>query len=268
MVRLRSDVDAVNAAELTDPRLIPGLALWLDASDPRTINAGAPADGDPVSAWRDKSGAGHDAAQATAINQPAFKTAILNGRSIVRFDASVTPRYLAIATALALFKQIDGFTIAWVAQQATGLSGDIFSADDVAHTLDRVESLLSGGTTILEHVINYTNDASTSALVLTPTAQVLDTNPIGAVTAVDLAGGRYNAQMTQVWTPAQSYAGPFVPGPSDNTASTAVLVGSTAFDPTSSPFTGDLGELLVWPRELNAPDCRRVAEYLAAKWGV
>jgi hypothetical protein len=45
-------------------------------------------DGDPVSAWVDSSGNGHDVAQATAIRQPTLQTNELNSKPVVRFDGA------------------------------------------------------------------------------------------------------------------------------------------------------------------------------------
>lgn len=44
------------------------------------------ADGTAVSSWTDKSGATRHATQATGANQPLFKTAIVNGKPVLRFD--------------------------------------------------------------------------------------------------------------------------------------------------------------------------------------
>jgi hypothetical protein len=54
-----------------------------------TYTATAPslADGDPVTTWPDSSGNGHDATQ-TGSARPIFKTAILNGKPVVRFTAA------------------------------------------------------------------------------------------------------------------------------------------------------------------------------------
>ena len=67
-------------------------ALWLDASDAATLYTDSglttlvAADGDPVGGWKDKSGNARHATQASGTNKPAFKTAIKNGLSAVRFD--------------------------------------------------------------------------------------------------------------------------------------------------------------------------------------
>jgi hypothetical protein len=43
-------------------------------------------DGDQVVMWRDQADDGNDASQATATEQPLFKTGIINGLPVVRFD--------------------------------------------------------------------------------------------------------------------------------------------------------------------------------------
>jgi len=63
------------------PASIPGLQLWLDASQIVGLN-----DGDPVATWNDVSGNGFDFVQGTGSARPTYKTGILNGKPIVRFD--------------------------------------------------------------------------------------------------------------------------------------------------------------------------------------
>ena len=64
-----------------DPRQIPGLQLWLDASQIVGLN-----DGDAVATWSDLSGNGRNATQSTASQKPIYKTGIKNGLPVVRFD--------------------------------------------------------------------------------------------------------------------------------------------------------------------------------------
>ncbi len=64
------------------PTDIVGLQWWFKA------DSLALSDADPVSSWLDSSGNGYTATQATGINQPLYKTAILNGLPVVRFDGS------------------------------------------------------------------------------------------------------------------------------------------------------------------------------------
>jgi hypothetical protein len=52
-----------------------------------TLSGGALVDGDPVSSWADSSGNGHTATM-TGSNRPTYKTAIVNGKPVVRFTAA------------------------------------------------------------------------------------------------------------------------------------------------------------------------------------
>jgi hypothetical protein len=80
------------SAAALNPLTIPGLALWLDASDSTTLfqasngTTPATADTDPIGYWGDKSGNGRNATQGTAGKRPILKTAVQNGLNVVRFD--------------------------------------------------------------------------------------------------------------------------------------------------------------------------------------
>lgn len=65
------------------PSSVGTLALWLDASQITGL-----ADAAAVSSWSDLSGNGKHAVQATAAAKPTYKTAIQNGRPVVRFDGT------------------------------------------------------------------------------------------------------------------------------------------------------------------------------------
>jgi hypothetical protein len=73
------------------PKLLgASLVLWLDAGDPSTLfqdtgfTVPTVNDGDPVGGWKDKSGAGNHATQATAGQRPLLK--FVSGRRRIRFD--------------------------------------------------------------------------------------------------------------------------------------------------------------------------------------
>lgn len=73
------------------PTDISGLTLWLKADAIVGLN-----DADPVATWTDSSSQGNNATQATGTKQPAYKTNIINGLGIVRFDG--TTDFLAGST--------------------------------------------------------------------------------------------------------------------------------------------------------------------------
>lgn len=64
------------------PTDLSGLDIWLKA------DALSLADNDPVSSWTDSSGNARHAVQANGVQQPLFKTNVLNGKAVVRGDGS------------------------------------------------------------------------------------------------------------------------------------------------------------------------------------
>ncbi len=71
--------------EYVNPRQLSGLNLWLDATDP-AANGTQPANASAVSSWVDKAGLGNTVTQGTGANQPTYRTNVLNGKPVVRFD--------------------------------------------------------------------------------------------------------------------------------------------------------------------------------------
>lgn len=64
------------------PDSLSGLKLWLKA-DALALN-----DNDAVASWTDSSGLGNHAVQATEAAKPTYKTAIVNGKPVLRFDGT------------------------------------------------------------------------------------------------------------------------------------------------------------------------------------
>lgn len=71
---------------------LPGLALWLDASDASTtyqdstLTTLASSDGDVVGGWKDKSGAGNHMTQGTTASKPVKKVNRINGLPVLQGD--------------------------------------------------------------------------------------------------------------------------------------------------------------------------------------
>jgi hypothetical protein len=64
-----------------NPASISGLQAWYDASQLTGF-----ADGDPIGSTTDFSGNSRHATQSTGSKKPVYKTGILNGRPVMRFD--------------------------------------------------------------------------------------------------------------------------------------------------------------------------------------
>jgi hypothetical protein len=63
-------------------KTIPGLVLYLDASDATTIDASS------VSEWKDKSGNNNHATQGTGGSQPSSGVSTLNNMNVIDFDGT------------------------------------------------------------------------------------------------------------------------------------------------------------------------------------
>jgi hypothetical protein len=88
---LDNDCDQLTDAQDPDcdfvPTALPGLVLWLDASDLSTVDDGEPADNAQIDQWRDKSGLGNHANQESGA-RPRVQLNELNGRATVQFDGN------------------------------------------------------------------------------------------------------------------------------------------------------------------------------------
>ena len=80
LVQRRRRRTADDVAPPIDPSSVAGLKLWLKA-DSLSL-----ADDSPVDAWADSSLSGNGVAQVTGMKMPTFKTNVLNGLPVVRFD--------------------------------------------------------------------------------------------------------------------------------------------------------------------------------------
>lgn len=76
-------VPMIDYRSVFNPRTIPGLAGWWDASESSTVTL----NGTGVSSWADLSGNGRDAVQATAANQPTY-TDKRNALNVISFDGA------------------------------------------------------------------------------------------------------------------------------------------------------------------------------------
>lgn len=108
------------------PLQLPGLKLWLDASQITGL-----VDGDPVATWSDLSGNGNHATQATGSKKPTIQTVTVNGRTfrVVRTDG--VDDYLAtLAFSVALSQPTTHFLV--VSVRAGSVSADGLITDGIA----------------------------------------------------------------------------------------------------------------------------------------
>jgi hypothetical protein len=252
------------------PLSLPGLTLWLDASDLTTITEASGS----VSQWDDKSGNGYAFTQDTAASQPATGTVTQNGRNTLAFSndfltstaAAGTFNFLHNGTAYTLFA-VAQFGVVADPNARYGLLGNNATAgaqhgfcvsyNDVAVNSEneRVFHNVTRGAP-LRTVENVSADnfwAPNAYALLT-----LKANPSDAV-----AENRSSMQRNRSAAVANNTA----TGAASETNHTFALqigaCGNNIF-----PLTGRIAEIRVYNGALSATQVEASENDLAAKWGI
>lgn len=212
------------------PSDLTGLQLWLKADA-----IVGKVDGDAISTWSDSSGNSKDATQATGVNQPIYKTNILNGLPVLRLNGS---QWMAQAT-FAVSQPITVFAVAKQTSNSTNAS--VFSASDAnentllftTNTPNRLD--LYGGTDLF----GYT-DLLGSFNVLT--------GVFNGASSINQVNGRPEAL-----------------GNAGALNITTYRIGNNA---GGSTLTGDIAEVIVYNRVLSTFERSQIDTYLSDKYRI
>lgn len=214
------------------PTSITGLKVWLKAD-----SLGL-ADGTSVSSWSDSSGSGNNVAQATSGNQPVYKTGIVNGNPIVRFDG--VNDLLATSGSIAVSQPFTLFAVFKV--PASAPAGN--------------QAVVCGSNPYPGFFLNPTN----GPLMYGGTSNVGSGTYDGAF---HYFTGIFNAASSVFYRNGVS-AGTGNPG----TGGFGTFgVGSLA-DGSGQRYAGDVAETLLYNSSLSATDRGNVESYLATKYGL
>lgn len=227
----------------TGPLSIPNLKLWLKA------DALALSDGDPVSSWTDSSGLANHATQASGTLQPLFKTAIVNGKPVIRFDGSNDG--MACGTPL----RHNTHTVFVVPILRASQTGRVFISE------------YTGGQCYFAVGISDST-ANRGKYYTAPSDNTLE--PAGADFAQDTA---YVLSFAQDATPTKSYwrDGTFVGSQTGTSTSDVSTYSGIGFLNNVSPqqyFHGDLAEIIVYSGTLSPTDRKSVEQWLGTKYAV
>lgn len=234
-------------------RDIPGMKLWLDA---KSINQ---ADGTSVSAWLDQSGNQAHMNQATSSQQPIYKTNIVNGYPVVRFDGVDDNMSVTDSTKLGMLKNVDGATTVIVKKNTnyTNTANILFISNNTTGSRAVTQSYTStvtfdsvGGRRLdadSYQALNTSNFANTSFNVITGVFDYANSD-------IYMYG---NGQLLSSSTAFQTS------GQTSNTdsASIGLSIGLATY------FTGDIAEVCVWNRALSTNELNQVHTYLFNKYG-
>lgn len=235
------------------PKDISGLQLWLDATtglfDATSGGNAVTTDGSAVARWEDQSGNGNHATQATLNNRPLLKTAIQNGKNILRFDGSNDVFLATISassprTTFAVAK-IASTTAAWRGLWVFNGSGTTGSVIFIFQQAGNTNDKLAGGRAVGGYEISYSIAPGTNFFVgsqintLTKVSGRLNKSSAGSLTHSSLSIGAGN----------------------ETRIGAGRVVGS-------ENWYGDIAEIISYNSELTTSDIESVENYLSSKWGI
>lgn len=243
---------------MTTPNEISGLQLWLKADAITGL-----ADLDPVTQWDDSSGLANHATQASGLIQPVYRTNIVNGLPVVRFDGAgdrlglTTAGFKAItnnAAGISVFSYVDLTAVANTSRQILGIS------DGVVGNTPRLKFGQRATGTGVWAISGRRLDADTQQNLLGSATQT-GFQPITAI--IDWANS--NADLYRDVASEVSTTAWFVDG---NTSATDALnchVGAKD-DGTGETWLGDIAELFVYNRAVSSNEQTQLENYLLLKY--
>jgi hypothetical protein len=221
-----------NSSSSSEGIPLGGLVAWLDASDVTTITKD---ESDLVEDWRDKLGSTNDAEQATDNNKPLWVDNVRNGNSVIRFDGSgVNGEFLTCPNA----NNIRTVFFACVVDSSIVTYGGIFCEA----TGQDAENIRVNG--------SDTDEWRTPDAIATPG----DFTNGGATWMNGVSDAYIHNFEWKVVTAVRA-----------STNSFNYEIGQTASDRW---FWGDIGEVIIYNRELSSSERVDVENYLMSKWGI
>lgn len=218
---------AITAVTPFSPSDIAGLKLWLKADSLALAN------NDPVTTWTDSSGLGNHATQATVAKKPTFKTAIVNGKPVIRFDGADDVLACPAITA------------------ASGLTGFCVGKVTVALPYQMMFVIQSGFVELRGNGTGAITDFLTNGLTAVTG---------GASTAWHVHSfGNNGTNLSQFWTD----------GVSNGTQPNSAACGTPSFGDRvagGGPLNGDIAEVLLYDTLLSTPNRQAVELYLKTKF--
>ncbi len=237
-------------AAFTPLSLLP--VLWLDASQIAGLS-----DGGAITTWTDASGNGRNATQAgTATLKPTYKTAILNGKPVVRFDGG---DWLDVATVttLGIAALTTGHTI-FVAYKTVASSGNPFIGSNyftpsnginvVGFAATQITNLRGGSQST--HVATATQDTNWH----------IGTHWYSGGAVKTFGGWRDGAGLTL--NPSNGAFG------DTSTFESTQVWRLGRWGDLGIYFGGDIAEVIMYASALSTANRQAVEQYLSAKYGI
>lgn len=245
-------------------------ALWLDAADASTVTTVSGA----VSQWNDKSGNARHATQATSGNRPATGTATLNGRNVIRYDA--TDDFLSLSNTAGLtsatafyFFGVRRSSVAATADTITarlfltGVTGTYAVGADISVSLSSETTVFLVGPDVTSGGLPAPRSGATSA-GYTRSANAAEIYHVFGQNTGTRFGARVNGSAVTSFVQDQD-GGDRAPNIC-NPALTGFNVGGNGG--ASNGAIVDFAEMLVLTTAPTLDSIQRIEGYLAHKWGL
>ena len=240
------------------PSNIAGLSLWLDATtglfDATSGGNPVTTDASSVARWEDQSGNSRHITQTTAGSRPILKTAIQNGKNIIRFDGTDD-----ILRRSGAFVHAQGAATIFVVVSANAGANDRLIIEGRTTTTVPLYMPITSSSATLFAVLYRLNDGT---IPLNNPSFGVAFNGTGfkLVCALD-SGTNFAGFINKVTTNNQNY-----------TRGTSTLdtfaVGGWATTIERDFFPGDVAEVIIYNTALSTTDRQSVENYLYSKWGL
>lgn len=244
------------------PSDLSGLKFWVAADSLTGLN-----DNDPVSTWTDLSGTGNTVTASTTI-RPLYKTNVLNGKPVLRFDG--TDDYMSKASPSSV-DNTNGLTVFVVLKQASlAISKAVLGKWDYmtqgAWSLNTSDASNSNFQMFIANALNDNGnnfEASTNYGASSSSFSVLTVSYDGSQgTAANRTDFYNNGGVT-----AKSMNGTVAATLQSATAPLYVCNFGGSLLNTRN-FGGDIAEIIIYNVHLSPTDRGQVETYLLTKWGL
>jgi hypothetical protein len=241
-----------------NPTSISGLQLWLDATtglfDATSGGNSVTTDGGSVARWEDQSGNSRHITQSILLSQPILKTAIQNGKNIIRFDGTND-----ILRRTGAFVHAQGAATIFVVVSAnSGASDRLIVEGRATSTNPLYMPVISNLAT--DFSVLYRLDNGTIPLNNVSFGTAFNGTGFKLVCALD-SGTNFAGFINKVTTNNQNYT-------RGTTTLDTFAVGGWATTTERDFFPSDVAEVIIYNTALGTTDRQSVENYLYSKWGI
>jgi hypothetical protein len=232
-------------ASAFSPTDIAGCQLWLDADAITGLT-----DGDPVATWSDQSGNSNDATQSTSGARPLYKTSIINGKPVLRFDGTDD----CLVQTYEDF-QDDNYTVFIVSKTTNTTNGDNWYLSNTNSSTNYPFLLIGNSTTTLcflnrddaQHVISIEKTNMTANPYLLTTKRSASNSH-----SFYINGSLFSTDTTDIGT----------------TTTDSYRIGANVMKGEVRYADCDIAEILIYDTALSDTDRAKVETYLNDKYNI